>query len=184
MRVAAQCSFFGLKRALDLTSGFLSLQSALDQRPARSPQTGQSTVFCDLFFLFFSFSFETTMTNTSSPPPPLSDPPGAEARRCVHWGHGGRGKPVRAAMLPAAGRDGARGGLLPPSVPLHGRHRPGQPAGPGRLQHAHRGERDRERSTSDWLIHLIYSMHSHLELLGLIQFGCKSKKQKKLSESR
>ena len=71
-----------------------------------------------------------------SPP----DPVGAEARRGVHRRGGGRGDAVRAALLAAAGRDGARGGLLPPHLPLHGRQRPGEPDGPGRLQHAHRGE--------------------------------------------
>lgn len=73
-------------------------------------------------------------------PPPFSDPPGAEAGRGVHRGHGGRGDPVRAAVFPSARRDREGGRLLPPRLPIHRRHRPGQPAGPGRLHYAHCGE--------------------------------------------
>lgn len=86
-----------------------------------------------------------TMTDCSSPVnvslcAVLSDSPGAEAGWGVHRSDGGRRDALRAALFPAAGRDGAGGRVLAPHLPLHRRHRPGKPAGPSWLQHAHCGE--------------------------------------------
>ncbi|XP_061535280.1 arginine-hydroxylase NDUFAF5, mitochondrial isoform X2 [Phycodurus eques] len=69
-----------------------------------------------------------------------TDPRRPEAGRRVHRRRGRRRDAVRAALLAAAGRDGARGGLLGARLALRRRHGPGEPAGTGRIQHAHRGD--------------------------------------------
>lgn len=78
-------------------------------------------------------------TTCDSPDCVFVDPPGAEAGRGVHRGHVWGGHPVRAALLPAAGRAGEGRRLRSSRVALHRRRRSGAPPLQGWLQHPHRG---------------------------------------------